>query len=358
MARGCRATAKTAEGNPAQYSHGCCKLNAYNFLEDLPAPDIETPGSVAEVRFKNSRKDFFRCPDGIGVFAGDIVAVESSPGHDIGIVTLTGELARKQMRKRRLNPDAEDVKKLYRKARAMDVEKWIAAVEVEEPTLFKSRKIIAELNLDMKLTDVEYQGDKSKATFYYTAEDRVDFRELIKRLAETFQIRIEMRQIGARQEAARLGGIGSCGRELCCSTFLTAFSTVTTAAARVQQLPLNPQKLAGQCSKLKCCLNYEIDHYADTLRRFPHPEIRLQTRKATAIHQKSDIFKLIVWYSYENDTSNMMAIPLEKAHEIIRMNKAGKKPDTLEEFAQKLEKNVTFDNIVGQDDLKRFDNER
>jgi cell fate regulator YaaT (PSP1 superfamily) len=242
---------------------GCNKLNVFDWLANMALPAGQKPFDIVEVRFKNSRKEFYRNVNDLPLFQGEIVAVEAGSGHDIGVVSLTGELVKHQMKNRGIAADSPEIKKLYRKAKQTDVEKWKEAQVLEEKTMYAARTIAVRLGLQMKISDVEYQGDKTKATFYYTADDRVDFRELIKVLAAEFRVRIEMRQIGARQEAARLGGIGSCGRELCCSTWLTDFRTVNTSAARYQQLSLNPQKLAGQCGKLKCCLNYELDSYME-----------------------------------------------------------------------------------------------
>ena len=310
---------------------------------------------MAEIRFKNSRLEFFQAAPDLDLKTGDIVAVEGSPGHDIGIVSLTGEAARLQMKKKKVNPETGEFRKVYRRARVSDIEKWITAVSKEEHAKYKTREIAGRLNLQMKVNDVEYQGDSTKATFYYTAEERVDFRELIKVLAEEFRVRIEMRQIGVRQEASRLGGIGSCGRELCCSTWMSKFQSVSTSSARLQQLSLNPQKLAGQCGKLKCCLNFENAMYEDALKEFPSSKITLKTRKGDAIHQKNDVFKRLMWYSYADDRSDIMAIPLDKVKDIIRDNEKGKLPEKLEDFAFVREKKVDFENATDQDDLKRFD---
>lgn len=247
---------------------------------------------------------------------------------------------------------------MYRYAKTYDIEKWISAVEKEENTMLKTRQIANELNLEMKVNDVEFQGDNTKAVFYYTAEERVDFRELIKRLAEAFKIRIEMKQIGVRQEAARLGGIGSCGRELCCATWMTKFSSVTTSSAKVQQLSLNPQKLAGQCSKLKCCLNYEYDNYIEALADFPDQDIILHTLKGDAIHQKSDIFNKQLWYAYVDNPNNFIALSLDKVNHIISLNKKDKKPANLEDFSEIVEERNDFGNMNEPDDLNRFDKKR
>lgn len=317
------------------------------------------PFPIIEVRFKNGRKDFFKTQEPELFQQGDVVAVEASPGHDIGIVSLSGELVRFQLKKRNIKADDPTIKTVYRKAKQTDIEKWQSARELEEPTMFKARQIAQSLKLQMKISDVEYQGDKTKAVFYYTADDRVDFRELIKLLAEEFKIRVEMRQIGARQEASRLGGIGSCGRELCCSTWLTDFRSVTTSAARYQQLSLNPVKLAGQCGKLKCCLNYELDSYVDALKDFPVQNEKIQTKKGMAFHQKTDIFRRILWYSYADDPSNFIALTVERVKFLIESNKNGETPDSLvDEVALKkikVEKVLDFENVVGQDSLTRFD---
>lgn len=356
--RGCCHAPKLYQNNDDVFSHNCSKLDAHDWLKDIIVPENQKPFDCIEVRFKNSRKEFFRTTNGMNFQIGDIVAVEASPGHDVGIVSLTGEVVRYQMLKKKMDTKSEEVKKVYRKARSSDIEKWITSVEKEDNTMFRSRALAAGLNLSMKINDVEYQGDGTKAIFYYTAEERVDFRELIRVLAENFRVRIEMRQIGARQESSRLGGIGTCGRELCCSTWLTQFKSVTTNTARAQQLSLNPQKLAGQCGKLKCCLNYEYEVYIDTLSKFPDTNIVLKTKKGNAVYQKADVFKKTLWYSYEKEHTNMLALPVHKVEQIIKMNKKGKLPDKLEDFAHTTERKVDFENVVGQDDLNRFDKKR
>ena len=355
LSRGCGCIPRMYDHNKFTYKPGCAKLDCYNWLKDIILPPGQPVFDCVEIRFKNSRKEFFRINTEFEIEQGDIVAVEASPGHDIGIVTLVGEACRIQMKKKRVDPDSETLKKVYRKARATDIEKWINAVEAEDSTMFRSRGSAAELELEMKISDVEYQGDGTKAIFYYTADERVDFRWLIKILAEMFRVRIEMRQIGVRQEASRLGGIGSCGRELCCSTWLTRFRSVTTQVARVQQLAMNPQKLAGQCSKLKCCLNYEYDVYIDALKEFPDNRTLLKTRKGIGLHQKTEVFKKIIWYSYEGDEIHMIALPLDKVKEIIRMNETGKYPEKLEDFAVKKETKPEFDTDADQFELHRFD---
>ncbi|NTV84672.1 MAG: hypothetical protein HGA23_10290, partial [Bacteroidales bacterium] len=303
----------------------------------------------------NSRKEFFRINTEYDINEGDFVAVEASPGHDIGIVTLVGESCRIQMKKKGIDPASENIKKVYRKARATDIEKWISSIEAEDGTMFRSRQSADELELAMKISDVEYQGDGTKAIFYYTADERIDFRQLIKMLAELFHVRIEMRQIGVRQEASRLGGIGSCGRELCCATWLTRFQSVTTQAARVQQLALNPQKLAGQCSKLKCCLNYEYDVYVDAMKEFPDVRVTLKTKKGTGLHQKTEVFKRLMWYAYEGDEFNMIALPLDQVKEIMNLNTKGKVPERLEDFVQNKDTKSDFENAADQFELNRFD---
>ena len=336
--------------------NGCDKLTVFDWLSDMELPAGHAPFECVEVRFKNGRKEFYRNVNNIPLQMGDSVAVEGSPGHDIGSVSLTGELVRFQMKKKGVKPNGEDIRKLYRKANQKDIDTWQQAREREHETMLRTREIAQNLNLVMKVSDVEYQGDNSKATFFYTADDRVDFRELIKILASEFRIRIEMKQIGTRQEAGRVGGIGSCGRELCCTTWLTDFRSVNTAAARYQQLSLNPQKLAGQCGKLKCCLNYELDSYLEALKDFPDTGINLQTKKGEASFQKMDIFKRKLWYAYIENGMDWVALDLDKVREIIQKNKQGQKPDSLEEMVELVVNDVPkYDNVVGQDSLSRFD---
>jgi cell fate regulator YaaT (PSP1 superfamily) len=316
--------------------------------------------NIIEVKFKGSRKEFFLNTENLYLEAGELVAVETTTGgFDVGHVSLTGELVRMQLKKRHVRTD-DVVKKIYRKASPTDVEKWKISKDLEFETMHKARVLAKELGLAMKLSDVDYQGDRTKATFYYTAEGRVDFRELIKKMAETFRIRIEMRQIGMRQEASRLGGIGSCGRELCCSTWLTDFKTVSTSAARYQNLSLNTLKLAGQCGKLKCCLNYELDTYMDALRDIPDNVERLETMTGTVRHQKTDIFKKLMWFSYPND-ENWIPLDVSRVKEIQKLNKEGIKPEYLkieiaEEDKPVVQKTFDYENVVGQDSLTRLDN--
>jgi len=354
LSRGCCKPPQPGQKNDRIYKHRCSKFDTFDWLKTIPIPTGHVPFDVVEVRFKNSRKDFFRLTPDMTLQVGDIVAVEASPGHDLGIVSMAGDIVKLQLRAKGVNPASDEIRKIYRKARITDVEKWITAVDLETSTMYRTRKIAEQLGLSMKINDVEYQGDHTKAVFYYTADDRVDFRELIKLLADEFKVRIEMRQIGARQEASRLGGIGSCGRELCCSTWMNQFHSVTTQAARVQQLSLNPQKLAGQCSKLKCCLNYEYEVYLDALKEFPNNETVLKTKKGDAIHQKTDIFNKLMWYSYIKDPHNLMAIPVSNVIRIIEENKNGKFPPNLEDFSNITEKKTNFENGI-QDEMSYMD---
>ena len=338
----------------------CNKLHVFDWLGNMSLPEGQTPCDVVEIRFKNSRKEFYRNVNNLTLNVGDIVATESSPGHDIGVVSITGELVRLQLKKKNIKYDSEEIKKIYRKAKQQDIDKWKEAQALEVESMFKSRTLALKLGLQMKISDVEYQGDKSKAIFYYTADGRVDFRELIKVMADTFKVRIEMRQIGARQEAARLGAIGSCGRELCCSTWLNDFRTVSTSAARYQQLSLNPLKLAGQCGKLKCCLNYELDSYLDALKEFPEIDNRkLATEKGYAFHQKTDIFKRIIWWSYTSEPDVFIPLSIARTKEIFKLNAENIKPADLLEPKQFKElekvKQPDYENVVGQDSLTRFD---
>lgn len=336
-------------------SGGCNKLNVFDWLSNMDNPSMVNQPKWVEVRFKNGRKGYFDNVDDLSLSIGDVVAVESSPGHDIGTVSLVGELVRLQVQKK--NIKSNDILKIYRKARQNDIDKWQDAMRLEKPTMTQARVHAIDLGLDMKICDVEYQGDKTKATFYYTAEQRVDFRELIKIYASSFKIRIEMRQIGARQEASKLGGVGACGRELCCSSWLTDFRSVTTSAARYQQLSLNPQKLAGQCGKLKCCLNFELDSYLDAVKDFPDASINLKTDEEEYFHFKTDIFKGIYWYICKQDRMKFVAVPVERVKEVLAMNKKGNYPEELVEIKEsaQAEKEIDYMNVVGQDDLTRFD---
>ncbi len=341
----------------------CNKLTVFDWLAGMKLPEDQKPFDIIEVRFKNSRKEFFRNTAGVAVNVGEVIAVEASPGHDLGVVSLTGELVRMQMKKKGIGYDSAEIKKVYRKAKQADIDKWKEAQALETQAMYKARTLAIKHGLQMKISDVEYQGDKTKAIFYYTADGRVDFRELIKTMAHEFSVRIEMRQIGARQEASRLGGIGSCGRELCCSTWLTDFRTVNTSAARYQQLSLNPLKLAGQCGKLKCCLNYELDSYLDAVKDFPNVEnVKLNSLKGRAFHQKTDIFKRMMWFSYEDQPQTFVPLSVDRVKKIIEMNRANVLPEMLEEIkpqqSPQMKAVSDFKNVVGQDSLTRFDKKK
>ena len=348
---------KGCNNNGTCGTDSCNKLTVFDWLANMSLPNGEAPFDCVEVRFKNGRKEFYRNHEKLTLSIGDIVATEASPGHDVGIVTLTGELVKVQMKKKGAIHDSPEILKIYRKASQKDIDIWSAARDKEEPMKVRARELAIMLKLEMKISDIEFQGDGSKATFYYTANDRVDFRQLIKDFAREFSIRIEMKQVGFRQEAARLGGIGSCGRELCCSTWLTDFRSVNTSAARYQQLSLNPQKLAGQCGKLKCCLNYELDTYMDALQDFPDFDTKLQTEKGDAICQKQDIFKGLMWFAYTDSFANWHTLKTEQVKEIIAENKQKRKVSSLEDYAVEVEveAKTEFSNVVGQESLTRFD---
>jgi cell fate regulator YaaT (PSP1 superfamily) len=355
---GTSTTPAGCQNNGACMTSGCNKLDVYDWLSHMDLPSNYKAFNIVEVRFKGSRKDFYINHEDLYLEMGEMVAVESpTGGYDIGHISLMGELVRLQLKKNRV--DASEVtKKIYRKVTDADIAKWQAAKDLEWETMHKARTLALNLGLSMKISDVDYQGDKTKATFYYTADGRVDFRELIKKMAEAFRIRIEMRQIGMRQEASRLGGIGACGRELCCSTWLTDFKTVSTSAARYQNLSLNTLKLAGQCGKLKCCLNYELDSYMDALKDIPNNIDRIETKKGVAWLQKTDIFKKLMWFSYPGE-ENWIPLNTQKVKELHQLNQEGVKPEDLGvvEKIEKVEKEVSFDfeNVVGQDSLTRLD---
>ena len=336
------------------YFSSCAKLDSYNWLREVSEIDIP---EVVEVRFKNTRKSYFRNVNGLRLKRGDVVAVEASPGHDIGIITLAGEIVDKQRTNTRYEGNTEELKKVYRKAKPVDIDKWKRAIEQEDLTMLRSRKIAEELGLSMKIGDVEYQGDNTKAIFYYIADERVDFRELIKVLAETFRIRIEMRQIGARQEAGRIGGIGTCGRELCCSTFVTNFVSVSTHAARIQEVALNPQKLAGQCGKLKCCLNYELAGYQDARKSFPETGPLLRTSKGEAQHFKTDVYRGLMWFGYvDSGAQTLVPVPVERVDAIRKMNDQGQVPDDLlDDFHTPKENPIGYTDGAGEESLTRFE---
>ena len=348
---------KGCKNNGTCGSDGCNKLTVFDWLSNMALPGDQKPFIGVEIRFKNGRKHFYKNSENLSLSMGDVVATEAMSGHDIGIVTLTGELVKVQMKKKKQPEKVEELPKIYRKATQKDIDIWQTARAKEPEIQKRSREIAIHLGLKMKISDIEYQGDGSKTTFYYTAEERVDFRQLIRDFSSAFSTRVEMKQVGFRHEAARLGGIGSCGRELCCSTWLTDFRSVKTSAARYQQLSLNPQKLAGQCGKLKCCLNYELDTYLDALKDIPKNDIKLITEKGTAVCQKTDIFKRILWYGYEKQGMNWHQISVDKANEIIALNKKGEKVSCLEDFeeVEHVSESKIFENVVGQDSLTRFD---
>ncbi len=350
------------KSNGTCLTNGCSKLDVYDWLSNMDMPANYKAFNIVEIKFKGSRKDFYINHENLYVENGELVVTETATGgYDVGHISLTGELVRMQIKKKHMR--LEDItKKIIRRATPADVDKWKAAKDLEWETMHKARTLAIALGLSMKLSDVDYQGDKTKATFYYTAEGRVDFRELIKKMAETFRIRIEMRQIGMRQEASRLGGLGSCGRELCCSTWLTDFKTVSTSAARYQNLSLNTLKLAGQCGKLKCCLNYELDTYMDALKDIPDEVERLETLKGTARLQKTDIFKRLMWFSYPKE-ENWIPVEINRVKEIQKLNREGIKPQDLRDEAVDLKavpvvKALDYENVVGQDSITRLDERR
>ncbi len=335
---------------------GCYKLHSYNWLEEMPEV---IPNDIFEVRFKNTRKSYYRNVNNLSLKRGDIVAVEAAPGHDIGIVSMTGDLVARQMKRIGFNPQNGEFKKIYRKAKPYDIEKWQEAIALEHETMIRARQIAAEMKLNMKIGDVEYQGDKIKAIFYYIADERVDFRELIKVFAEQFRIRVEMKQIGARQEAGRIGGLGSCGRELCCASWIANFVSVTTNSARQQEISLNPQKLAGQCGKLKCCLVYEVDTYIDARKDFPHINQPLQTEEGEFYLVKSDILNRTMWFAADpGSQSNMIPLSVNRVREIIRANQKGVKVAQLSTDTTSQDTEPTFADVVGEESLTRFDKQQ
>ena len=352
---------KGCKNNGTCGTDGCNKLTVFDWLANMELAEGEVPFDWVEIRFKNSRKEFFKNTESLPLKIGDVVASEAEFGHDIGTVTLTGQLVKVQMqRKKTPFEDQTEAQKIYRIATQKDIDKWIDLRNKEEAMQVRARQIAIDLNLKMKISDLEFQGDGSKITFFYTANQRVDFRELIKIFAKEFSTRIEMRQVGLRQEAARLGGIGSCGRELCCSTWLTDFRSVSTSAARYQQLSLNPQKLAGQCGKLKCCLNFELDSYMEALKAFPSTDVKLLTEKGEAVCQKSDIFKGIMWYAYKGDWITWFPLEVTDVATIVELNKNGFKAESLEAYVvvQESSPQVEFESVLGQDSLTRFDVKR
>lgn len=354
--RGCYASRNALGEYGCVNVEDCHKLTVYDWLKNIPTDKVY---DIFEVRFKNTRKGFYVNANNLPLQNGDVVAVEASPGHDIGIISAVGAVAQLKMIKANSNSKTVELKKIYRKAKSNDIEKWQEAVGLEYSTMIKSRQITANLKLNMKIGDVEYQGDKTKAIFYYIADERVDFRQLIKILAEEFRIRIEMRQIGARQEAGLIGGIGPCGRELCCSRWMNSFVSVATNAARYQEITINPQKLAGQCSKLKCCLNYELDTYVDALRDFPEINEPIYTTQGQFYLQKTDALKGLMWFSTDPViAANLVAVPVDRVKEVLELNKQGKKVDILV-IAEESDSNKSeFKNALEDDDITRFDNQQ
>ena len=334
---------------------GCDKLPTFDWLSNMSQPSGVKSYPFVQVRFKNGRKAFYKNDKGLDLHPGRSVVVDAQSGYDVGVVSLSGELARLQKEKFR-SKSKDEIRRISRLPSDMDIEKWVENRKKEKETMVRARQIAIALDLDMKIADVEYQGDGSKAVFYYTAEERVDFRQLIVKLAEAFRIRVEMRQIGARQEAGMVGGIGSCGRELCCSTWLTDFRTVQTSSARYQQLAINPQKLAGQCGKLKCCLNYELDSYMEAVKEFPSSDTKLLTQKGKAYMFKMDLFKKILFFMYEGEKSESPTeLTLKRVKEIIALNKKGKKPESLRDLSFIVKKEDHGISPVQQDSLTRFD---
>ena len=352
--RGCSVERNENGELDCNYRQGCCKLEVYDWLQGVSQEQYK---DYFEVRFKNTRKGIYVNASGQSVKTGDLVIVEAATGHDLGIVTLEGAIVARQMKCKRINPETYEFKKIYRKAKLFDIERWQEAIAREHETMIRSRQIAAELGLEMKIGDVEFQGDGSKAIFYYIADGRVDFRQLIKVFAEEFRIRIEMKQIGARQEAGLIGGLGVCGRELCCSNYISGFQSITTSAARVQDLSLNPQKLAGQCGKLKCCLNYETAVYMDAQSRIPKIYEPLEFEDGLAYLMKTDILREIMYFSYDKSSlANLYPLYAEDVWDIIKMNRRGEKPESLK--VDDVPAAPEFVTAVGDDAINRFDEAR
>ena len=352
--RGCVVERTDSGELECTYRQGCCKLEVYDWLSGVSQ---EQWNDFFEVRFKNTRKGIYRNASGQSVKTGDMVIVEATNGHDLGIVTLEGPIIARQMKAKKINPETFEFKKIYRKAKQFDVEKWQEAIAREHEVMIRSRQIAAELGLEMKIGDVEFQGDGTKAIFYYIADGRVDFRQLIKVFAEEFRIRIEMKQIGARQEAGLIGGLGVCGRELCCSNYISSFLSITTSAARVQDLSLNPQKLAGQCGKLKCCLNYETAAYMDAQTRIPKVSNPLEFEDGLAYLMKTDILKEVMYFSYDSTSlANLYPLDASEVREIIKMNRNGIRPASLKNDSEP--HMPEFVSAVGDDSITRFDEAR
>lgn len=368
----CTGCAKGADGKPAGCknngycsSSGCNKLDVFDWLAGVPLPGGQTPFDAVEVRFKGTRKGFYRNANALALNPGDLVSVEAASGYDVGMVSLAGELVRAQMQRKNGTTDSYELRKVLRKSTQADIDLWHTSRKREDETLFEARKICQAARLDMKVSDVEYQGDGTRATFFYTSEERVDFRDLLRKLSDRFKVRVDMKQIGARQEAARIGGIGPCGRELCCSTWLTDLRSVTTSAARYQQLALNPQKLAGLCGKLKCCLNYELDMYVEAIKSYPSPNAKLKTKQGTGVHIKTDIFTAKMWYLFKSpgEPTAMAGFPVDTVREILAQNKEGVIPEVDLHMAEEpaaaatsADKRTDYDNVIdGAEDLSRFD---
>lgn len=367
----CTGCAKGSDGKPAGCksngycsTSGCNKLDVFDWLAGVPLPNGRAAFDAVEVRFKSTRKAFYRNAHGYALMPGDLVTVEASSGHDVGMVSLSGELVRAQMQRKDASTDTYALRKVIRKSSQEDIDTWHAARQREEATLVEARRICKEARLDMKVSDVEFQGDGSRATFYYTAEQRIDFRDLLRKLADRLGARVDMKQIGARQEAGRVGGIGSCGRELCCSTWLTDLRSVSTSAARYQQLALNPQKLAGQCGKLKCCLNYELDMYIEAIKSYPSPNAKLRTRRGTGVHVKTDIFSEMMWYMFKKpgEPTAMAGFPIDTVRDVLARNKEGEEPDVDLHMADEVpaakvvDPATDYENVIdGAEDLSRFD---
>lgn len=357
VSRGCKVQRDEQDELRAKSIKGCHKLDVYNWLQNVPA---DSSYDIYEVKFKNTRKGYFKNVNNLNLKVGDIVAVESSPGHDTGIISLVGPLVDLQIKRHNIDTSRYEFRRIYRKAKSADIEKWQEAVSLEHSTMIKTRQIVNRMGLNMKIGDVEYQGDKTKAIFYYIADERVDFRELIKVLAEEFRIRIEMRQIGARQEAGLIGGIGPCGRELCCAQWMCNFVSVTTGAARYQDISLSPQKLAGQCSKLKCCLNFELDSYIDAHKNMPYINAPIDTVNGPLYHIKTDVLKKLMWFNYDKDASaNFIILPVDRVRELLLLNKKNIKIENLDSTTEAVNKpNSDFKSAVGEDSITRFDEKR
>ena len=350
--RGCEVTHNDMGETSCTYNPRCCKLSVFDWLDGISQEDV---ANLFEVRFKNTRKGLYKNESGQNLKMGEFVVVEAQTGYDLGIITLAGPVVARQLKRDRINPETYEFKKIYRRARATDIEKWQEAIAREHKTMIRSRQMAADLELNMKIGDVEFQGDGSKAIFYYIADERVDFRQLIKNFAEEFRIRIEMKQIGARQEAGLIGGLGVCGQALCCSRYMNDFQSITTQAARCQDLSLNPQKLAGQCGKLKCCINYEAAAYIDAQNNLPRVHEPLQLEDGEAFLHKTDILRGIMWFSYDaHNMANMISLTADEVRSIIEQNKKGRKAPSLLESRDK-EKSPEFFSAAGEESISRFD---